>query len=209
MKKNTIIILSILLILFTALTCAVKFYANITSTDIIIEKTIQNTLSFIPLKYPVFADKIGYTIMITIGLLFGSLYFSINKKWKQIPLFLAVPLIAFLTNRIIIKNFIHRPRPDMDLQISWIHPDSFSYVSTHTFITFCIFGIIAYYLDKNCKNNIIKYIGIAVAIFWTILTGLSRIWIGVHYPSDILGACILGFVVVILYVELSKFIERI
>ncbi len=209
MNRKTIITLSILFIILAVLTFAVKFYAPVSQIDMVIISKIQAGLSFIPLKYPVFADKTGYIIIAFLGLSLGALCLALNKNWKQIPVFVSIPFAAFILNRLVIKTFIQRPRPDMDLQISWVHPQTFSYVSTHTLITFCLFGMIVYYLYKRCKNNFIKYTGMIFSVLWIILTGLSRVWLGVHYPTDILGACILGSIILIFYVELSNYIERI
>ena len=203
---NKKIIIFLLFAIFTALTFAVKFCLPLTNIDITIETFIQNHLSFIPLKYPVFADKTGYSIMIFSGLIISCIYFAKKREWLQITLVLSLPITAYLLNGII-KDIIQRQRPPLDLQISWIHPTSFSYISRHTFITFCLFGIIIYYLNTRCKNNFIKYTGITISILWILFTGLSRIWIGVHYPSDVLGACILGSLVLILYIELAKLIK--
>lgn len=207
MKK--IILIVILFILFIALTCAVKYYAPVTAFDEAIIANVQSVLSFIPLKYPVFADKTGYVIMLFLSALIAVLCFIKSRNWKQILVLLSLPVFVFVFNRLFVKLFIHRPRPDMVLQISWVHPSSYSYVSTHTFLTFCFFGMLIYYLYTRCKNEVLKYTGIILSVLWIFLTGLSRVWIGVHYPTDILGACILGFIVLIIYVELSKYVERI
>lgn len=197
----------ILIIIFTVLTVSVKFCTQLTLLDRTIEQKIQEIFAFIPIKYPVFADKTGYLIMLFSGLIAGTVYFAAKRNWKQILLFLSLPLFSYCLN-VIIKNIIQRTRPDFDLQISWIHPSTFSYVSSHTLITFCLFGMIAYYFYKTCKTPFIKYTGIILSVLWISVTGLSRILIGVHYPTDILGACILGCIVLIFYTELSKFVER-
>lgn len=202
-----IIILIVLLIFFTALTCAVKFYEPLTQLDISIEGNLQDLFKFIPVKYPVFADKIGYLIMLFSALILGSVYFLKYKAWKQLVMYLSIPVVAFCINYLL-KHIIQRHRPDISLQISWVHPTSFSYVSTHTFITFCLFGLVAYYLYKKCANKLLKYAGLFICIIWILITGLCRVLIGVHYPSDVIGAILLGTILLLGLVELSKYFER-
>ena len=193
----------VFLIAFLILTFCVKNVPYVTFLDKTLELHIQSALSFIPLKYPVFADKTGYLIMIFSGLIAMSIYFIKNKNFINLGYFLSVPVVTYFINHFL-KLIIQRPRPDLYLQISWIHPHSLSYTSRHTLITFCLFSIIIWFIYKKMSNKNLKYLGITFCIFWIFMTGLSRIWIGVHYPTDVIGACILGMVITTLYIEIFK-----
>ena len=54
------------------------------------------------------------------------------------------------------------------------------------------------------KNKILKITGIVFSVLWIILLGFSRIWLGVHNPTDVVGAYLLGSVLLILYIKLIK-----
>ena len=89
-----------------------------------------------------------------------------------------------------------------------INPDSFSFVSSHSLVTFCLWGMGVWYLYKYCKNKRCKIFGVIVAAFWILFVGLSRIWIGVHNPTDVLGAYILGLLLVSVYITATKVVEK-
>ena len=180
-----------LLILFIKLTVLIITCPIITEWDRCIIILIQQKLSFLPLWLPMLPDCILYTAMIILPLVGFGVFFVKKRFWKDLILFYSVPLVTFLLN-CVIKPIIHRSRPPLELQISEIHPESFSYVSSHSLVTICLWGMVIFYLNKYCKNQILKNVGVIIAILWILFVGLSRIWLGVHNPTDVLGAYILG-----------------
>ena len=180
-----------LLILFIILTVLIISCPIITEWDRSIIILIQQKLSFLPLWLPMLPDCILYTAMIILPLVGFGVFFVKKRFWKDLILFYSVPLVTFLLN-CVIKPIIHRSRPPLELQISEIHPESFSYVSSHSLVTICLWGMVIFYLNKYCKNRILKNVGVIIAILWILFVGLSRIWLGVHNPTDVLGAYILG-----------------
>lgn len=180
-----------LLILFIILTVLIISCPIITEWDRSIIILIQQKLSFLPLWLPMLPDCILYTAMIILPLVGFGVFFVKKRFWKDLILFYSVPLVTFLLN-CVIKPIIHRSRPPLELQISEIHPESFSYVSSHSLVTMCLWGMVIFYLNKYCKNRILKNVGVIIAILWILFVGLSRIWLGVHNPTDVLGAYILG-----------------
>lgn len=191
-----------LLILFIILTVLIISCPIITEWDRSIIILIQQKLSFLPLWLPMLPDCILYTAMIILPLVGFGVFFVKKRFWKDLILFYSVPLVTFLLN-CVIKPIIHRSRPPLELQISEIHPESFSYVSSHSLVTICLWGMVIFYLNKYCKNQILKNVGLIIAILWILFVGLSRIWLGVHNPTDVLGAYILGFMLLNLYVLIS------
>ena len=103
----------------------------------------------------------------------------------------------------IIKIIVQRPRPPIELQFEE-HMSSYSYVSRHTFLSACVWGIFIYIVLKYCKNRLIKSLVIVISILWIIFEGFSRIWMGVHYPTDVIGAFILSLVFIIFYIRLTQ-----
>ena len=192
MKK--IILLSLLFIIYTYL---ITFCPIITLWDEGLIASIQDNLKDLPTLIPVLPDFSLYSIMIAIPLICGSIFYFKKKKYFNIILLNSIPLITFLLN-CIIKPLIHRTRPPFEMQIS-IHPDSFSYVSSHSLITFCLWGIVIYFINKYIENKAIKTVLILLSVLWIVFVGFSRIWLGVHHPSDVLGAYILGLCLLNVY----------
>lgn len=199
MKK--IIFFIILFLIYTAIIC---FCPIVTQWDRNIIATIQNLLTDIPLWIPMLLDSYLYTLCLFIPLVIGFIFFFKKMLIIDIVLFSSIPLVAYIANSII-KLIIQRPRPPYELQIA-VHPSSFSFVSNHTFITCSLWGLVIYYLIKYCTNKYIKYIGIIFAVLWMIFVGLSRIWLGVHNPTDVFGGYFLAAILLIIYMKMIKLI---
>lgn len=197
MKKH----LFYLTFVFLSFTLLIYFCPIITQWDKSVIIAVQNSLHFIPQWIPILFDSQLYSIFIAIPLIFSIIYFY--KKYLYLDVFIiaSVPIFTYLFN-LIFKQIIQRPRPAYELQM--VQHDNFSYVSSHTLITFCLWGIIIYYIYTYCKNKILKITGIVFSILWIILLGFSRIWLGVHNPTDVVGAYLLGSVLLILYIKLIK-----
>lgn len=120
-------------------------------------------------------------IIIAIILLFNK---NIDVKTLGISMLIALAL-GFLLGEVVLKNVIGRVRPvSAAYNYSFIitPPKSFSFPSGHTTSSFAAFGVC---LFKKAKY---RYLALALAI----LIAFSRIYLHVHYPSDVLGGIILG-----------------
>ena len=192
MKKLILLILT-----FIVYTIIIKTCSAVTIWDKSIILSVQNALKDLPLYIPLLPDCKLYSLMIAIPLIGGSAYFIKKKEWLKAGFICSIPLVTFLLN-CIIKPIIQRPRPPFELQLS-IHPHSFSYVSSHSLVTMALYGMVIYYFSKYCKNKILKYAVITISVLWILFVGLSRIWLGVHYPTDVIGAYLLGFILLQIY----------
>ena len=200
-----------------------KFIKNNLKTIILVTIT---TLLFILLSYAVSSNKTNYidalihsylidirnnnltSILLFITNLGGATFliilstilFIITKK-KKIPLYIFMNLTcAFLTNEIT-KSIFTRSRP---IGINLIDETGFSYPSGHSMVSLSFYGFITYLLLKNCKNNLIKTIIIISSIILISLVGFSRIYLGVHYLSDVIGGFLLATIYLNLYINIIK-----
>ncbi len=186
-----------LIIAFALYTIIIMACPDVTAWDKSLIIALQTKLKNLPLFIPLLPDCKLYTLMIAIPLIGGSVYFLKKKEWFKTLFICSIPLITFLLN-CIIKPYVHRTRPPYELQ-QVIHPHSFSYVSSHSLVTFTLYGLIIYYCCKYCPNKYVKYSVITLSCIWILFVGLSRIWLGVHYPTDVFGAYILGFILCTIY----------
>ena len=191
----------ILAAIFLLLTSLIIFCPVVTQWDRSLIMFVQNHLSFLPLWIPMLPDCILYSIMILIPIAGFGIFFIKNRLWKDLILFSSVPLVTFLLN-CILKPLIHRSRPPMEYQITSIHPDSFSYVSSHSLVTICLWGMVIFYLNKYCTNRVLKIVVISVSTVWILFVGLSRVWLGVHNPTDVIGAYVLGLTLINIYLNI-------
>lgn len=200
MKKSLFI-----LTLFVLFTILIKFCPIITMCDEIFIASIQKKLSFLPYIIPLLPDKSLYSIMIAMPLICGGFWGLKNKKYIETFFLWSIPLVTFLIN-CIVKNLIQRERPPFELQ-PVIHPNSFSYVSSHSLVTFCLWAFVSYLVFNNSKSKNFKVFIVAIACIWTLFVGFSRVWIGVHNPSDVIGAYLLGWLLFTVYIDLIKLIK--
>lgn len=168
---------------------------------------LQGVLKNLPLWIPLLPDCKLYSIMIALPLVVGSIWFFKKRDYKSIVFLCSIPLVTFLLN-CIIKPLVHRPRPPFEMQLA-IHPHSFSYVSSHSLVTMCLWGMVIYFISKYCKNKALKVLGIMISILWILFVGISRIWLGVHNLTDVIGAYLLGVFLLSIYTKLfSKGVDN-
>lgn len=111
---------------------------------------------------------------------------AISKKYRKVGfMVLGALILGLILGEGILKNIIQRDRPFIDLEgINMIikAPTSYSFPSGHTTSSFAAAGVIA----MNFKNKSIYVFTLAILI------ALSRLYLGVHYPTDIIAGIILG-----------------
>jgi undecaprenyl-diphosphatase len=116
-------------------------------------------------------------------------YLWIEKKPRVIALLLAAALGGLLLSSLL-KHFISRPRPDVVPHLSHVYTSSFP--SGHSMLSAVIYLTLGALLASVIPRTILKVYVISVAILLTILVGLSRIYLGVHYPTDVIAGWIAG-----------------
>lgn len=119
------------------------------------------------------------------------------KKTRKCGIAALISLVfTFIFANLIIKNVVHRPRPwtvaEFDLLIK--KPGEFSFPSGHTVNAFAVAVVIFMYYKKP---------GIA-AIIYSVLLGISRIYLCVHYPTDVLAGVVIGTIDAIIVTTICK-----
>jgi len=122
-----------------------------------------------------------------------SLFLYEEKKREWIP-FLWLSFLASIVIGYILKFMVARPRPFDFLPLSALNFETaYSFPSMHAMVAFCALPI----LDKEFRQ--IKW-------FWIIFAALiafSRIYIGVHYISDVIAGAIIGYLIGWLFMKLE------
>jgi len=140
-----------------------------------------------------FCDSIFILIMLI------SIFMISRKKWYPVLISMNVAGI-FVLNQIAKVIFL-RQRPN---GINLINVMGYSFPSGHSMISFAFYGYIIYLAYKNVKNIYFKLFimtGLAIIIF---LIGISRIYLGAHFASDVLGGYILSIVYLIFFTYFIK-----
>jgi undecaprenyl-diphosphatase len=138
-------------------------------------------------------DNIG---VILIALIFSAYLFLTKRRKESIILVLTVILSSISVS--ILKNLFSVARPLNAL----LSEADFSFPSGHTSIAVVLFGLFAYFYIKDSKKN--KTPVILFSIIGIMLVALSRLYLSVHWFTDILGGLIIGSVWLVLGVYLSE-----
>ena len=191
------IILSICLILFLALAEDV-FNKEIMQVDIIgynFVKTYLVKKEITPImKLITFFG--GATCLI--GL---TLVLFITIKNKKIGLLIGINLVTITILNQIFKFILQRPRPTEN---RIINENGYSFPSGHSMISMAFYGFLIYLIYKYVKNKKIKYISITLISVLIIFIGISRIYLGVHYTSDVLAGFLFSISYLIIYVLIAN-----
>lgn len=103
-------------------------------------------------------------------------------------------IFVTIFNRII-KLIFKRPRPEESLHL--IEEGGYSFTSGHSITSMVVFGLLIYLVRKYVRNRkAANILTAALAVPW-IFIGLSRIYMGVHFPSDVLAGWALGAAVLV------------
>lgn len=122
-------------------------------------------------------------------------------KNKKIPMYISINLIVTAIFNLLLKNIIRRNRP---VGYRLVEETGFSFPSGHSMASMAFYGLIIYLVFKYVKN---KYAKIALCTFFSILIvaiGISRIYLGVHYPSDVLAGFMISLSYLTLFTHLIK-----
>lgn len=104
----------------------------------------------------------------------------------------------------LLKRILQRPRPE---KFRIINESGYSFPSGHSMVSMAFYGFLIYLIYKNVKNKYLKWILITVLGILIISIGISRIYLGVHYTSDVLAGFLIAISYLIIYISIiNKFV---
>ncbi len=142
--------------------------------------------------------KFGNTVWVVVVVFFFLLVFR-----NQYGITLGSSACICLLSNLLLKKVIRRDRPDGFRLIS---QGGYSFPSGHAMISVCIYGYLVYLVFTKIKNPYLKY-SLAIFLLFLILSiGISRIYVGVHYPTDILAGYLLGLMELLIVIDVSDLV---
>ena len=140
----------------------------------------------------------GYVVA-PITIIAFILLFFVYQYRKQAFLLVTVVVGTVILNGLL-KVYFKRERPDI---YRILDATGFSFPSGHTMMAFSLYTIIAYILWRNVKTPLSRVLLILFTNFMIVIISTGRIYLGVHYPSDIVGGYIASalwvFIVIAVY----------
>lgn len=188
MKKREIALIVIPIILFAIL--AVFIFSGISTgfEDKVYNETTEHMSDVVTniVKGITFLGNPVIVIFLCLSLMF----FKKTRFKFGIPVSVVV-IVSYIVN-ILLKNIFTRQRPDI---LRLITETSYSFPSGHAMINASLYTIIIILAFEYIENVKIKY-GVSIVSMILIITiGFSRVYLGVHYATDIIGGWLLGFTV--------------
>lgn len=189
MKKRIVCIISFILFLVTVIliTNDNKYFDNYIINLFKYKSDILTNI----MKIITFLGSALSIILLTVLLI-------IVVKGKRNKILILINVIVTTLLNQLLKNVFQRGRP-ID---SIIEESGYSFPSGHSMVSMAFYGFLIYLVYKSN----IKYKGLFVGLLSVliVLIGISRIYLGVHYPTDVIGGFTLSLSYLLLFIDITK-----
>jgi len=122
--------------------------------------------------------------------------------WREAILILTGGIIS--ATAALFKSLIDRPRPSADLINVFIQEDRGSFPSGHSLFAITICGFAAYLAVTKIRNKHLRISILAVSVILVLLVGISRTYLGAHWPSDVVGGYLYGGIFLTMLIRIDK-----
>jgi undecaprenyl-diphosphatase len=146
----------------------------------------------------------GFT-WITFATVVVAGYLLIDDK-AHMSIFLVVAIASGALMSMLLKHHYARPRPDLVPHLSQVYTSSFP--SGHSMLAAVVYLTMGSLLASVISNITLKVYVLAVAVALTTAVGLTRIYLGVHYPTDVLAGWLAGLVWALLCWLVARTLQR-
>ncbi len=177
--------------------------ANVKDADI---KKFDEKGYYLISKYFVLYTKTPAAVFITsfantIWLIGLSIVLFILIKNKKTGALICINLGLSALVNYILKLILKRPRPTENLLMI---ESGYSFPSGHSMVSMAFYGFLIYLTYKNIKNKYLKFAIITLLTMLIICIGVSRIYLGVHYTSDVIAGFLVGIIYLVLFIHITK-----
>lgn len=191
-----LLILIVSILLFTILTILVltgridKFDEKIASFMLDIQNDKLTNIMII-------ITNIGGTYALTV---ISILLLALLKN-KKISLSIIINLVSVFFTSQIIKTIFKRSRPN---GIFLTNAVGYSYPSGHSMVSFAFYAYISYLLYEKTNNKILRALIVILSLLIITLIGFSRVYLGVHFISDVLGGYLLAIAYLTIFLKIKN-----
>ena len=180
---------SFALLLFVILGYVVKFYPEqLVTLDSSVQTAIRGDLpETLTLIFRGITRLIDLPIVISWAIILIAIFYL--KKWKTESLLVAGNLSLAGILIVSLKHLYQRPRPDI---LHLVEEKGFSFPSGHSLAVTLLIGSLIIILGQRVKNTTTKLALQGLLGLYLVSVLVSRVYLGVHYPSDVLASLCVG-----------------
>jgi len=132
-------------------------------------------------------------------------YFLLLRRHRWYTLVVPVVALGGISLNLLLKNFYHRSRPLLPLTSA----SGLSYPSGHAMISVTFYGLLIYLVHKHIRRNaVLRGFLMALLTGLILLIGLTRVYLRVHYATDVIAGFVAGSVWLLVAIPLLRRIEK-
>ncbi len=136
----------------------------------------------------------------------GVVIFLFLQGTTRAAYFVTISIVGGVLLGTVLKSFFARPRPELVPHLSYVYTASFP--SGHSLNAAVVYLTLGVLLARLQKRRILKIYIMCVAAFVTIAVGISRVYLGVHWPTDVLAGWTAGAVWALLCWAIMWWLQR-
>jgi undecaprenyl-diphosphatase len=171
---------------------AIAHGVGIVHLDVVANRTVHSHAAEPFTSWVFIVTTLGATPVLIAVTLAAFIGLAARGRWRA---GLAIVLGYAVTDATValVKLIVSRPRPEENLT----EASGFSFPSGHSAMSVAVYGCLAVALARGCRARGARAAFVLAGIGLVVLIGLSRIYLGVHYPSDVLAGWITGAAILI------------
>jgi undecaprenyl-diphosphatase len=127
-------------------------------------------------------SALGSQVLAVAVIIAGVIFLGL--KWRRAAIWLLFTVAGGLVLEWTLKYAFHRARP---APFFGAVPLSYSFPSGHSLMSFCVYGVLAGLLSHRIRSASVRMMVWILAVALVAAIGVSRIYLGVHYPSDVIA----------------------
>jgi undecaprenyl-diphosphatase len=148
----------------------------------------------------IFTESCLWPALVTLGLI-GCAFAVRARAWRARIVYSIVTTVVSWQTSNVLKDVFARPRPPY-----WIvfHETSFAYSSGHAMFATIVYWLWAYFVARSSLPAGVRVPLCSVLALWGAGVIWSRLALGAHYPTDLIGGVLLGIAMIALAVQIAK-----
>ena len=203
--RPTLVVFSTAVGLFLVIAFAVALSAPLAALDASVGTWLHVRATPLVSNAMAVVSFLGAPTTLTIVAVGGSLLLLYRRRRSEAAMLSTVVLGGNLLN-FCLKHLVQRGRPVFDDPIFSL--PTYSFPSGHAMASTVFYGLLAVYASVNARQRYAACIGIAAAVFMVALVSFSRVYLGLHYLSDVMAGIAEGIAWLALCFAALHYIQR-